>query len=205
MERMFADETPSSMKRRSTLAMLRSPTDYSRIQKIMNEEIKAEKEKSGKKDEEIYNKYTASAYVVIYISHLIKEFDALQMEVKGEKEEIVFAIDGVSIYMAKKKKVNPSPSTLYKNEYLDSNKFNLHKIKPGKVTMSVIPVKAIARIEKAMYDDKKFYMWYTDIQGRTARIDVEMLDASATLDVIARIRFISKTVKCKDLIFFNLK
>ena len=61
---MFADDTSSSLKRRAMFSILRSPTDYARIQKIMDEEIKAEREKSGKKDEEIYNKYTASAYVV---------------------------------------------------------------------------------------------------------------------------------------------
>lgn len=66
-ERIFADDPTSSMKRRNALLIKANPTDYSKMQKYMDEELKAEKEKEklGKKDmEDIYNKYTVSAYIV---------------------------------------------------------------------------------------------------------------------------------------------
>lgn len=35
------------------------------------------------------------------------------MEAKGDKEDIILAIDGVNLYSSKKKKLTPSPSKKY--------------------------------------------------------------------------------------------
>ena len=63
----------------------------------------------------------------------------------------------------------------------------------------MVPIKSIKRVEKAIYDHKKFYLWYVDSRDKNARIDLETVDSAATTEIIGRIQFISKDVKCITL------
>lgn len=61
----------------------------------------------------------------------------------------------------------------------------------------MIPIKSIQRTEKAIYDQKKIYFWFTDGRGKSSRMDLETFDPAIAADIIARIHFLSKSIKCK--------
>ena len=84
-----------------------------------------------------------------------------------------------------------------------SKKYNLFKCKQGKQTIIVMPIKSIARVEKAIYDQRKLYIWYVDSRNKSARVDLETFDIAVTSEIIARIQFVSKSIKCKLFLFDN--
>ena len=77
-----------------------------------------------------------------------------------------------------------------------SQQFNLHKLKLRKEELIVIPIKQIERIEKAIYNEKKFHISYSDGHAKKGSLDIETYDIAAAIEMIARLRFISKSIKC---------
>ena len=65
-----------------------------------------------------------------------------------------------------------------------------------KEELLAIPIKAIERIEKAIYNEKKFHISYADVHGKKAILDLETYDLSAAIEMISRLRFVSKSIKC---------
>ncbi len=108
--------------------------------------------------------------------------------------EVVLAIDGVCIYWSRKKGLSHSPSK-FRRYLVASQKYNLHKYKGAKSGTAVLPLKLVGRVEKAIYDPAKFYMWYLDPRGKTQRVDFEMFDVGAMSELITRIQFILKNIK----------
>ena len=101
--------------------------------------------------------------------------------------------------MEQRKNLNFPQVSDYKKLLIASHKYDLYKQKLGVNKIEIIPIKNITRIEKALYDDKKIYLWYNVSQGKNSRVDIEMSSNSATSDLISRILYISKTIKCKAL------
>ncbi len=96
------------------------------------------------------------------------------------RREVIVAIDGINLYCFKR-----GP-----------------KIKPGeqrKERLLDIPLKTIGRIERAIYNEKKVYIWYTSKCGKKPRATLELEDVASTNQLLAEIRFIGKTVLAEPI------
>ena len=70
---MYGDGPSFKQKRRATLAAVRTPSDFSKMQRVLDETLMADKEKNQKKElETIQNKYSASSYDVniVPVNHI---------------------------------------------------------------------------------------------------------------------------------------
>ena len=57
-----------------------------------------------------------------------------------------------------------------------------------------ILVKSIVQIERAIFDNKRFYIWYLDLKKTKVRTDFELTSETLVTELIAKIRFILKSV-----------
>ena len=63
---------------------------------------------------------------------------------------------------------------------------------PRKEKLFKIPLGAVERIERGMYDEKKFYMWYNEKNGTKSRVFFEMEDVVSATEIITKVKFICK-------------
>ena len=56
-----------------------------------------------------------------------------------------------------------------------------------------IPVTKIERIEFAIYNDKKLYIWYVTKDNEVERVNIEFQDQFAAISVLRRLRYILKS------------
>ena len=127
----------------------------------------------------------------------MQEFEGERVESTGKKVDVIVGVDGSNLYVAKKKKLVKSPSKCSTDAHTVSQQYNLFKTKLRKEELLTVPIKSIERIEKAIYNEKKFHISYADGHGKKGILDLETYDIAAAIDMIGRLRFISKSIKCK--------
>ncbi len=65
IENMYGDGPGSRAKRRATFSFSKTPLDITKMKKVLDETLLAEKERNQKKEcDTLYNKYTAASYDV---------------------------------------------------------------------------------------------------------------------------------------------
>ncbi len=96
----------------------------------------------------------------------------------GPKKPVVIAIDGVNLYCIKRSGKRPKEPITQPRE--------------DKRKLLEIPLKSIIQIERAIYDDKRVYIWYWGKTGEKQRVVFEMEEVVFATELLAKIRFIAK-------------
>lgn len=106
----------------------------------------------------------------------------------GTKKEVIIAIDGINLYCFKKTSKQSQGSAFL----VVSHEIGKEPDIQEREKLFVIPLKSVVQLERAMYDDKKFYMWHKEKSGTKARTVFELDETSSATELIAKIKFVCK-------------
>jgi hypothetical protein len=135
------------------------------------------KGKSNVDNEDVYNKYTVSAY---------SEYEAILTNPRGSKTNVIITMDGVYVKCFKK---------------LAARK---HIMEGKQADIFEVPIKMILQIERGMFSNNKVYLFYLDKQNFKSRVDFQLLSESSANEIIDKIRYILTAVHCIFQEFINL-
>jgi hypothetical protein len=166
-------------------------------------------ESSPSERECMLNMYTVSTVTVILLQNP-QEYEGILANPRGAKTNITLVFDGVKLYVCKRlpppkgnpKSPKPPPQSQSQSQSLSQNPSQL-KLPPqstGRAPAALqsvlfeIMLKCIVEIQRTIYDKKKFYIWHLDAKNTKVRVDIELISESIVNELIAKIRFIQKSV-----------